>query len=132
MRAPNLWLLVAMFGTSGTLHLIKPEMFESIIPPTLHPYERELVMGSGVAELACATGLALPITRPIAGLASAGLLLGVLPSNVQMSIIWARRAQRRGDLRSRAMFAGTVARVPLQWPLIMIGWRAFRRGWSTT
>ncbi|HKJ12156.1 MAG TPA: DoxX family protein [Ornithinimicrobium sp.] len=126
MRRPNHWLLVALFGGSGTLHLVRPQIFEPIIPPALSPYERETVVGSGIAELTCAAGLALPWTRRLAGLASAGLLVGVLPSNVQMSLMWARRLQRRPDPATAAMFAATVVRVPLQWPLVMIGWRAFR------
>jgi len=126
MRTANHWLLVAMFGGSGVTHLVRPQIFEPIIPPALAPYEREMVLGSGVAELCCAAGLALPGTRRVAGLASAGLLLGVLPSNVQMSMIWARRLRRRRDPGTAAMFAATVARVPLQWPLVLIGWRAFR------
>jgi hypothetical protein len=50
----------------------------------------------------------------------------VLPSNVQMSLIWARRLRRRPGPATAAMFTATVARVPLQWPLVMIAWRAFR------
>lgn len=126
MRTPSHWLLVAMFGASGVTHLMRPQIFEPIIPPVLAPYEHELVLGSGVAELGCAAGLALPWTRRAAGLASAGLLLGVLPSNVQMSLIWAHRLRRRRTPATAAMFVTTVVRVPLQWPLVLIGWRAFR------
>jgi len=126
MHTPNHWLLVAMFGGSGVLHLVRPQIFEPIIPGALSPYEREVVVGSGVAELGCAAGLSLPWTRRAAALASAALLLGVLPSNVQMSLIWARRLRRRPGPATAAMFTATVARVPLQWPLVMIAWRAFR------
>jgi len=126
MRTPNHWLLVALFGGSGVLHLARPQIFEPIIPTWLAPHAHALVLGSGVAELGCAAGLASPGTRSVAGLASVGLLLGVLPSNVQMSLIWGRRLQRRRDPATAATFAATVARVPLQWPLILIGWRAFR------
>ncbi len=66
---------------------------------------------SGVAELACAAGMLHPRTRKAAAYASAALLAGVLPGNVKM----ATDAQR-GD--NAALKAGTLARLPLQVPMI--------------
>jgi uncharacterized membrane protein len=75
-----------------------------------------VILGSGVAELACAAGLAVPATRRTAGWASALLLLAVFPGNVHM----AADAQRirSTSTRARRFKAVTLLRLPVQWPLI--------------
>jgi uncharacterized membrane protein len=118
--------LVALFATSGTTHLVKPGVFEPLVPRVL-PRRRDLVYASGVAELACAAGLLHPMTRRWAGWASAAVLVAVFPGNVQMSVTHGRRAARKGTPGARAAFAGTVARLPVQWPLIRAALRAAGR-----
>ena len=110
--------LAALFTTSGTLHFLRPRPFEQIVPRRL-PRKRELVYASGAAELLCAAGLLHPRSRGLAGAASVALLLAVFPANVQM----AADAQRS---TSTAYRVGTLARLPLQWPMIRIAWRAAR------
>lgn len=119
--------LATIFVASGVTHLLRPQVFEPMIPVPLQAHRRALVLISGVAEIACAAGLLHPSTRKPAGLASAVLLLGILPANVQMTLAHGKRATRRKDLASRAAFAGTVARLPLQWPLIRTALRAAGR-----
>lgn len=107
--------LAAIFAVSGVVHLVKPEVYEPLMPSWV-PRHREVVLGSGVAELACAAGLALPATRRTAGWASALLLVAVFPGNVHM----AAQAQRTGSTSTRAtrLKALTVLRLPLQWPMV--------------
>jgi uncharacterized membrane protein len=110
--------LALLFLASGTTHLVRPQVFEPTVPRGL-PRRRGLVYASGVAELACAVGLLVPRTRGAAGWGSAAVLVGVFPANVQMSMTAAQRWRRRPDDLGRAAFlAGTLARLPLQWPLI--------------
>lgn len=116
--------LVGAFVISGTLHLLRPEPFEAMVPQLL-PARRALVYVSGVAEIACAVGLLMPSTRRVAGVASAGLLAGVFPANVTM----ARQAKRGYDLapvdgKRRGYLAATLIRLPLQWPMIRTALRA--------
>lgn len=118
--------LVALFLVSGVTHLVRPQIFEGIVPEAV-PRKTELVYASGVIEILCAIGLLSPRTRRVAGLASAALLVAVFPANVQMTAHYARRARRKQDTSSRAMFAGTVARLPLQWPMIRVAMRAAGR-----
>jgi uncharacterized membrane protein len=118
--------LVALFLTSGSTHLVRPQVFEPLMPRAL-PRHRAIIYASGVAELLCAAGLLHPRTRKVAGYASAILLVGVFPGNVQMSAGYARRARRRQDTGSRAAFAGTLARLPLQLPLIRTALKATGR-----
>ena len=118
--------LAALFLVSGTTHLVQPEFFEPLVPRAL-PTPRRLVYASGVAELVCAVGLLSPRTRRVAGWASAALLLAVFPGNVQMSVSHGKRAAHRQDTTSRATFAATVARLPVQVPLIRTALRAAGR-----
>lgn len=99
------------FLVSGTVHLVKPEVFEPLIPARLPGSPRPWVIWSGVAELACAAGMLHPRTRRVAGYASAALLAGVFPGNVTMAV----DAQRKG---SPALKAVTLGRLPLQVPMI--------------
>ncbi len=119
--------LVAAFATSGVLHLVRPGVFEPIVPRAL-PARRALVHASGVAEILCAAGLLVPSTRRAAGIASAGLLLAVLPANVEMTVQAKRRLDRTpDDLTRKGFFVATVLRLPLQLPMIRAALRAAGR-----
>lgn len=118
--------LAGLFLTSGVTHLVRPEVFEPLVPRAM-PRRRELIYASGVAELACAAGLLHPATRRYAGWASAALLVAILPGNVQMSATFGKRARRKGTPAAQAAFAGTLARLPLQLPLIRTALKAAGR-----
>lgn len=120
-------LLAGVFCASGTIHLVRPGVFEPIVPAPLRAHDRLLVHASGVAEIACGVGLLVPAIRPVAGWASAALLAGVFPANVQMSIDHGRRARRKRTPEAVGVFVGTLARLPLQWPLVRIALRATGR-----
>ncbi|MBZ5734376.1 DoxX family protein [Nocardioides sp. TRM66260-LWL] len=106
------------FTVSGVVHLVRPQTFAPAMPSWV-PAHREVILASGVAELACAAGLASPRTRGVAGKASALLLLAVFPGNVQMAL----DAQKG---RNTPWKVGTLARLPLQWPMIRATWNAGR------
>ena len=108
-------LLALAFAGSGLVHLVKPEVYEPLIPDWL-PGAREVVLVSGVAELVCAAGLVHPRTRNAAGWASAALLVAVWPGNFQMAV-----DSFDGD--NTALQVGSVVRLPLQIPMI---WAALK------
>ncbi len=114
----GVWLLAGLFVTSGIVHFVAPRRFEAIVPRAL-PARRGLVYVSGAAELVCAAGLAHPRSRGAAGIASAALLAAVLPANVQMAVDVCRH-------RSTPAKVAAIVRLPLQLPLMRIGWRAWR------
>ena len=119
--------LVVLFVGSGTTHLVRPRIFEPIVPLWL-PRRRDIVYASGVAELVCAGGLLAPHTRQLAGWSSAALLAVVFTGNIQMTVTAAQRWRRRpGDLGRAVFLAGTVARLPLQWPLVKVALSAAGR-----
>jgi len=111
-------ILAGAFLVSGTVHLVRPAVFEPLMPSWV-PAHREVILGSGVAELACAVGLLLPPTRRLAGRASAALLAGVFPGNVKMAA-----DAVKGD--NKALKAASLARLPLQAPMIRAALRAGR------
>ncbi|WP_235681344.1 DoxX family protein [Tomitella gaofuii] len=114
--------LAALLGGAGALHFARPRFFEPLIPPQLTGVasRRDWVYASGVGELACAAAVAIPRTRRTGGLASAALLVGVFPGNIQMALDYRRR--------NRPAWQQAVAygRLPLQVPLVLWALRAAR------
>ena len=111
-------LLAAILGVSGVVHLVRPAAYEPLMPSWV-PAHREVILASGVAELACAAGLALPATRRTAGWASALLLVGVYPGNLKM-------AADAASSGSTGFKVAAFARLPLQLPMIRWALRAAR------
>src|SRR3954470_4844774 len=116
--------LAALLLASGAMHFVKPQSFEAMVPKQL-PSRRALVYASGALEIVCGVGLFVPRTRRVAGLASAAVLVAVFPGNVTMT----GRAKRRldvdsGNAKKQGYLAATVARLPLQWPMIRTALRA--------
>ncbi len=103
-------VMAAIFTVSGTVHLVKPEFYEAIMPGWV-PAHREVILGSGAAELLLAVGLLAPATRKAAGWGSIALLMGVFPANIKMAV-----DAVGGD--NLALTVGSLMRLPLQWPMI--------------
>jgi uncharacterized membrane protein len=108
--------LVVSFVVSGVVHLVRPQVFEPLVPRAL-PAPRALVYVSGVAELVCAAGL-VRRTR-WAPRASAALLLAVWPGNGQ-HVVNVRRSARSSTAAEVAVWA----RLPLQVPMIRAALRS--------
>jgi uncharacterized membrane protein len=119
-------LLAGSFLASGVLHFVKPETFESIIPRSI-PAHRTLVYVSGAAELLCAAGLLYPRTRRAAGIASAVLLVAVFPANVNMAGKAGKKlSDDPADHTKQGLLAASVARLPMQLPMIRTALRLGR------
>lgn len=104
--------LAVTLGVAGVLHLVVPRVYEPLIPRRLgNP--RAWVLGSGVAELACAAAVAVPRTRRTGALATAALFVGVFPGNVEMAV---HSMRGRHGVTARRVVAW--ARLPLQVPLV--------------
>jgi uncharacterized membrane protein len=115
---PDAKVLVAILGVSAAVHLVKPEVYEPLMPAFV-PAHREVIYASGVAELVCAAGLANRPTRKAAGYASAVLLVAVFPGNLKI----ADDARRSHSTRFKVLAYG---RLPLQWPMIRAALKAAR------
>ena len=101
-----------VFCSSGTLHFVKPKMFEAIVPPGL-PNPGALVAISGAAEVAGAIGLAFPLLRRPAAYGLIALLIAVFPANVYMAL-----AHERFSTVAPAW--ALFARLPMQ--AVLIAW----------
>jgi uncharacterized membrane protein len=73
------------FIATGLLHFAAPRVYESIMPDYL-PAHRELVLASGVAELAGGAGLLHDRTRRAAGWWLIATLIAIFPANVHMAL----------------------------------------------
>ena len=113
-------VVVGAFLASGAVHLVRPETFEPLMPAFV-PAHREVIYASGVAELLCAVGLLHPRTRKLAGLASAAVLVGVFPGNIKMAVDAMKT-------KNQTFKAVSLARLPLQLPLIRAAVRVAREG----
>ncbi len=116
---PSSFLLAAIFVSAGTLHLLRPRVFDSIVPPYVPMPPRAATLISGAAELAGGLGLLHPATRPAARWGLLALLLAVFPANLQMAL----EPEKFAPIPAWTLWA----RLPLQ-PLLMLWvWRAGRR-----
>ena len=111
-------LLALGFLGSGAIHLAKPAVYEPIMPSWV-PKHREVILGSGVAEIVLGAGLLHPATRQVAGWGSVALLLGVFPANLKMA------SDAMGTDKT-AFKAGALARLPGQWPMVKAALTAAR------
>jgi len=103
------YVLASLLVTTGSLHLLRPAVFDNLIPPFLGD-PRAWTYASGLAELAVAAAVALPRTRRAGGLAAAALFVAVLPGNVYMAF-------EPGDVPRWI----ALLRLPLQVPLVLWG-----------
>ena len=106
------WVLVTMFNVSGILHLVNPESFLWLMPPFL-PYPIELILVSGVAELAAA--LLIVLRSIVAPYMAVAVLIAVWPAN------WWFAIDALSSDPDLALWAWL--RIPLQLPLIWWAWK---------
>jgi uncharacterized membrane protein len=110
--------LASAFVASGLVHLVRPQVFASIMPRAIPAkHHANLIYVSGLAELACAAGL-VRRTR-WAPAASVAVLAAVFPANVQMALD-AGSGRHTGAADSRAVAWG---RLPLQ---VVMAWAAMQ------
>ncbi|GAA3565116.1 membrane protein [Microlunatus spumicola] len=108
--------LAGLLTFTGAAHLVRPHTFDPALPDWLPGSKRAWALGSGVAELLCAALVAVPGTRRFGGRATAALFVAVFPGNVHM-------ATTARTPRARVV---TLARLPLQVPLVLWALRAAR------
>jgi uncharacterized membrane protein len=106
-------VLAAAFITSGIIHMVKPDVFQTGMPRLIpEQHHKNLIYISGLAELACAYGL---LKRTTWGAhASVAVLVGVFPANVQMALD--AGTGRNPSIADKP--AAAWARLPLQIPMV--------------
>lgn len=87
-------------AVAGATHFTAPCQFDHLVPRPCPP--RTWTYASGAAELAPATGVALPQTRKAAAPATAAFFAGVFPAQVKKAVDRSRRpAPQRAAARGR-------------------------------
>lgn len=85
LRAVMRVLVAALLLTSGTLHMVSPELFNAQVPAFL-PFPRAIIYFSGVIELLLAAGLLLPRFEQRAAIATALFFIVIFPGNVWQAV----------------------------------------------
>jgi len=106
--------MAALYVAAGAGHFIVTRAYVRIVPDYL-PAHRELVLISGVAEIAGGIGLLIPPTRRPAAWGIILLLIAVFPANLWM----AQHPDRFPNIPTWILWL----RLPLQLPLI---WWAYQ------
>lgn len=89
LRPALRWVLAAFYAVAGTIHLIRPEPFLTIMPAWV-PAPEAVVLWTGVAEILGAAGLVQPFSKPVrlaAGWALALYALCVWPANINHFVL---------------------------------------------
>lgn len=101
-------ILGCLFVAAGIAHFIWTKTYASVVPDYL-PAHRELVLISGVAEIAGGVGVLLTVTRRYAAFGLVILLVAVFPAN-----IWMAQHPQQYAIPRWLLYG----RLPLQIPLI--------------
>ena len=86
------WLLAIFYGVAGYYHIAAPEPFLSIMPDWV-PAAEQVVLLTGIAEIAGAIGLVQPFfprLRVAAGIGLALYALCVWPANIEHMAMYLR------------------------------------------
>jgi uncharacterized membrane protein len=103
---------------AGVMHFVIPRAYEAIMPPSLRRWKRELVIASGVAEIAGGL-VALPErTRRPARWWLLATLAAVYPANVHMAL--------HPEEYKRIPAPALWARLPVQGLFALLIWRGTR------
>lgn len=113
-------LLAGFFALAGSMHFVRPRAYEAIMPPYV-PHHREVVLASGLAELAGAAAMIPAQSRQLARWWLIGVLVAVFPANVHMAI--SPEPVKGLDLDRIPRWA-LWARLPLQPLIVLWVWRA--------
>ena len=103
---------------AGTLHFVIPRRYEAIVPPRLERWREEIVVVSGIAELAGGIGVLPGGTRRLARWWLLATLVAIYPANIHMAV--------NSDQFPRIHPALLWARLPLQFVFARMTWRGTR------
>jgi uncharacterized membrane protein len=107
--ASGFWI----FG--GVMHFVIPKQYEAIVPASLRKWRKELVVASGIAEIAGGALILPASTRRAGRWLSLTTLAAVYPANIEMAL----RPQRYPKIPPAALWA----RLPLQFVFGWLTWR---------
>jgi uncharacterized membrane protein len=103
---------------AGALHFVIPREYEATVPPRLARWRKEIVVVSGVAEIAGGVGVLPDCTRRLARWWLLATLAAVYPANIHMAL----------NSRDFARIPAPLlwARLPVQFLFALMTWRGTR------
>lgn len=110
-------LLAAFWVLAGANHFLMPKAYRAIVPDYL-PAHRELVIWSGVAEIAGGIAVIPSRTRRFARWWLLGVLAAVYPANIHMAL----HPEQFPKIPAAALWA----RLPVQGIFALLTWRGTR------
>ena len=84
-RTISRYVLAAVYAVAGVAHLARPGTF-LLITPDWVPYPRQVILGTGLCELAGAGGLLTRRLRWAAGIGLALYAVCVFPANIKHAV----------------------------------------------
>ena len=103
---------------AGTMHFVIPRQYQAIVPPYLARWKKELVVASGIAEIAGGVAILPDATRRGARWWLLTTLIAVYPANIHMAI----NTKDFPKIPAAALWA----RLPVQGLFALLTWRGTR------
>ena len=107
--------VAAFWIVAGVLHFVIPRQYRSIVPPAIGAWKSELVVASGIAEIAGGLAVLPERTKRAARWWLLAILVAVFPANIHMAV----NAEDFKDIPEAALWA----RLPFQ---AVFGWMTWR------
>ena len=112
LGAAGFWLF------AGAMHFVVPRQYQAIVPPRMARWKREVVVVSGLAEMAGGVAILPEATRRGARWWLLAVLLAVYPANIHMAL----NPERFPKIPRVALFV----RLPIQGLFALLTWRGTR------
>ena len=109
------YLASVFWVVAGVMHFVIPKQYEAIVPASLSRWRKEIVVASGVAEIAGGVLILGDRTRRAGRWWSLATLAAVYPANIEMAI----RSERYPKIPPLALWM----RLPLQFVFGWLTWR---------
>jgi uncharacterized membrane protein len=109
LAAAGFWVV------AGTMHFVIPRQYEAIVPPYLARWRKEIVVASGIAEIAGGVAIVPESTRRGARWWLLATLLAVYPANIHMAV----NSKDFPKIPAAALWA----RLPVQGLFAVLTWR---------
>lgn len=87
LRTTSRWLLAAAYLFAGAAHMLHPAPFLTITPAWV-PFPRQIILTTGLCEVAGAVALLVPRLRWWAGVMLAVYAVCVFPANIKHAVDW--------------------------------------------
>jgi uncharacterized membrane protein len=108
-------LAAAFWIVAGVMHFVIPRQYQAIVPAALRQWRKEIVVASGVAEIAGGLLILPEGTRRAGRWWSLATLAAVYPANIEMAV--------RSECYPNIPPAALWARLPLQFAFGWLTWR---------